>query len=220
MKCQGAIIPIYIMHRKNTIRQLLSLMLISAVAAVLPSAAMLADNEKKTAVAATTNISITLPDFIILHYYSGLTLNFEQFSSAVDQGSADFDVQWSGTAESNSARAEENTVSQLPARITIQMPNVWAVRGLSPSGSAMISIEITNSDIISGTSIISMADGSGNIEIDDNSGHSGTTINTNLNGIGTDTATIGNVRITLDFSRTTRAGLHTGGQYKITAETI
>lgn len=208
------------MSRRSRMPRLLAGMLISLIAIALPSAIPLMAKKKPGTVSATTNISIALPDFIILHYYSGLTLNFEQFSSAVDQGSTDFDVQWSGTAESNSSLAEENTVSQLPARITIQMPNVWAIRGLSPSGSAMISIEITNSDIVSGTSVISMASGSGNIEIDDNAGHSGTTINTNLNGIGTNTATIGNVQITLDFSRTTRAGLHTGGQYKITAETI
>ena len=208
------------MSRRSRMPRLLAGMLISLIAIALPSAIPLMAKKNPGTVSATTSISISLPDFIILHYYSGLTLNFEQFSSAVDQGSADFDVQWSGTAESNTALAEENTVSQLPARITIQMPNVWAIRGLSPSGSAMISIEITNSDIVSGTSVISMASGSGNIEIDDNAGHSGTTINTNLNGIGTNTATIGNVQITLDFSRTTRAGLHTGGQYKITAETI
>ncbi len=168
----------------------------------------------------TTNISIELPDVIILHYYSGLTLNFEELSSDVDKGSADFDVQWSGEAESSSELSDENTEIELPDRVSLQLPNVWAIRGLSPSGNAKVSISINNNILTLGPSRIIIEEGEGNIEIEDNEGRSGTTINTSLKGITTSEATIGNVRITLNFVETTRAGLHTGGQYKITAETI
>lgn len=168
----------------------------------------------------TTNVSIVLPDLIILHYYSGLTLNFEQFSSAEDQGSAEFDVSWNGEAESTSELTDENTEIDLPDRVSLQLPNVWAIRGLSPSGNAKVSISVNNKTLTAGTSKITIEEGEGNIQIEDNEGHSGTTINTSLKGIATSEATIGNVRITLNFSETTRAGLHTGGQYKITAETI
>ena len=168
----------------------------------------------------TTNISIALPDLIILHYYSGLTLNFEEFSSAEDKGAAEFDVQWDGQAESSSELSEENTALDLPDRVSLQLPNVWAIRGLSPSGNAKVSISLNNNVLISGPSRIIIEEGEGNIQIEDNEGHSGTSINTSLKGIAASEATIGNVRITLNFSETTRAGFHTGGQYKITAETI
>lgn len=183
------------------------------------SAVTIAKNNSKSTVG-TTNISIVLPDLIILHYYSGLTLNFEQFSSAEDKGSAEFDVPWNGEAESTSELTDENTEIDLPDRVSLQLPNVWAIRGLSPSGNAKVSISVNNKTLTAGTSKITIEEGEGNIQIEDNQGHSGTTINTSLKGIATSEATVGNVRITLNFSETTRAGLHTGGQYKITAETI
>ncbi len=175
---------------------------------------------KSQSTTGTTNISIELPDLIILHYYSGLTLNFEEFSSAEDRGSAEFDVLWNGEAESTSELTDENTELDLPDLVSLQLPNVWAIRGLSPSGNAKVSISLNNNILTSGPSRIIIEEGEGNIEIEDNAGHSGTTINTSLKGIATSEATVGNVRITLNFSETTRAGLHTGGQYKIIAETI
>lgn len=183
------------------------------------SAVATAKNNSRSTVG-TTNISIKLPDLIILHYYSGLTLNFEEFSSSQDLGSAEFDVPWNGVVESTSELADENTELDLPDRVSLQLPNVWAIRGLSPSGNAKVSISVNNKVLTSGPSRVIIEEGEGNIQIEDNEGHSGTTINTSLKGIATSEATIGNVRITLNFSETTRAGLHTGGRYKITAETI
>ncbi|ASQ90403.1 hypothetical protein CHL67_05220 [Prosthecochloris sp. GSB1] len=183
--------------------------------AVLPAHA-----KNKNETVATTNVSIRLPDCIILHYYSGLTINFEQFSSSIDEGAAEFDVQFTGETQERQDIGTESRELSIPNRVSLELPNVWAIRGLSPSGNAKVSIAVTRRHLISGPSRITIASGSGNIEIEDNYGHSGTNINTNLNGIGTAEATIGNVRMTLDFSETTRAGLHTGGQYKITAETI
>lgn len=180
---------------------------------------VLADDKSESTVG-MTNISIKLPDLIILHYYSGLTLNFEEFSSTKDRGTAEFDVQWNGNAESSSGITDENTELDLPDVVSLELPNVWAIRGLSPSGNAKVSISLSNNILTSGNSKIVIEEGEGNIQIKDNEGHSGTTINTSLKGIAASEATVGNVRITLNFSETTKSGLHTGGQYKITAETI
>jgi len=204
------------MNRKG----FLCILLLATVSFVFTNAIEANAPKKSQTSVGTTNISIALPDLIILHYYSGLTLNFEEFSSSIDRGSADFDVQWNGDAESSSELNEENTELDLPDLVSLQLPNVWAIRGLSPSGSAKVSIALNNNILTSGTSRIIIEEGEGNIEIEDNQGHSGTSINTSLKGIAGSEATIGNVRITLNFSETTRAGLHTGGQYKITAETI
>ncbi len=197
---------------------------IASLALLFPSPAVLADDDDDDDngggnAVATTNVSIKLPNCIILHYYSGLTINFEEFTSAIDEGAADFNVQWDGTTTGDSDIATEAELS-IPSRVSVNLPNVWAIRGLSPSGNAKVSITVTRNELVSGPSKITIAEGSGSIKIEDNYGHSGTNINTSLNGIGTAEATIGNVRMTLDFSETTRAGLHTGGQYKITAQTI
>ena len=199
--------------------------IIASLALLFPSQAVQADDDDDDdngggSAVATTNVSIKLPNCIILHYYSGLTINFEQFSSAIDEGSADFAVQFTGEAQSQNDIGVESREISIPSRVSLNLPNVWAIRGLSPSGNAKVSITVTKSELVSGTSRITIAQGSNGILIEDNYGHSGTNINTSLNGIGTTEATVGNVRMTLDFSRTTRAGLHTGGQYKITAETI
>jgi len=169
----------------------------------------------------TTTLSITLPDCIILHYYSTLNLTFEEYSQAVDEGgSGTWNVQWSGAAEGGNQLSASTIQNVLPGTVTMTIPNVWAVRGLSPSGNAKVTLTVVNSQLVSGSSKITILSGSGQTQIDDNAGHSGTSINTSLNGIAASNATIGNVRMTLDFSQTNMAGAHSGGQYKITAETI
>ncbi|NTV98363.1 MAG: hypothetical protein HGA70_04295 [Chlorobiaceae bacterium] len=169
----------------------------------------------------TTNVSIVLPDLIILHYYSALNLTFEQYSQSVNEGSAGtYNVQWTGTTDSGTAMTTSAIQDVLPGTVSMTIPNVWAVRGLSPSGNAQVSISVLNSQLSSGTSRVNIVTGSGNTEINDNAGHSGSNITTALNGITAANATIGNVKMTLDFSQTTLAGAHTGGQYMITAVTL
>jgi hypothetical protein len=169
----------------------------------------------------TTSVSIVLPDLIILHYYSALNLTFEQYTQSVNEGSAGtYNVQWTGSADSGNAMTTSSIQNVLPGTVSMTIPGVWAVRGLSPSGNAQVSIAVVNSQMISGTSKVSIVTGSGKTELNDNSGHSGTSITTALNGITTADATVGNVKMTLDFSQTTLAGAHSGGQYMITAVTL
>jgi len=169
----------------------------------------------------STTVSIVLPDCIILHYYSALTLNFSEYNDAVDQGGSNtWNVAWSGTADGGS-QLSASTISQIvPDLVTLTIPNAWAIRGLSPSGNAKVTLTIVNNTLTSGASKITIKTGTGDSLISDNGGRSGTSITTSLNGITTTQATIGNVKMTLDFSQTNVAGAHTGGQYKITAETI
>ncbi|MBM3162521.1 MAG: hypothetical protein FJZ79_04235 [Chlorobi bacterium] len=169
----------------------------------------------------STTVSITLPDCIILHYYSALNLRFEDYSQAVDEGGGgSWNVQWSGAADGGSQLSASTIQDVLPGTVAMTIPNVWAIRGLSPTGTAKVTISVVNNQMLSGSSKITILSGAGQTRIDDNAGHSGTSINTSLNGLTTSSATIGNVRMTLDFSQTNMAGTHSGGQYKITAETI
>jgi hypothetical protein len=169
----------------------------------------------------TTTVSIVLPDCIILHYYSSLTLNFSAYANAVNEGGPNaWNVQWSGAADGGSQLSSSNIQVSQPNLVSLTIPNAWAIRGLSPSGNAKVTIAVVNNTLTSGTSKITIQNGSGDTVINDNAGHSGASITTSLNGIGTTQATIGNVIMTLDFSQTNKAGAHTGGQYKITAETI
>lgn len=169
----------------------------------------------------STTVSIVLPDLIILHYYSALNLTFEQYTQSVNEGSAGtYNVQWTGATDSGNTMTTSSIQNVLPGTVSMTIPSVWAVRGLSPSGNAQVSIAVVNSQLVSGTSKVKIVTGSGNTEINDNAGHSGTSITTPLNGITAANATVGNVKMTLDFSQTTLAGAHTGGQYMITAVTL
>ncbi|MCF8383708.1 MAG: hypothetical protein K9G39_08990 [Chlorobium sp.] len=169
----------------------------------------------------TTTLSIKLPDCIILHYYSALNLTFEEYSRAIEEGGGGtWNVQWNGAAAGGNQLSASSIQDVLPGTVALTIPNVWAIRGLSPSGNAKVTITVVNNQLVSGSSKITILSGSDQTLIDDNAGHSGTSINTSLNGIAASNATIGNVRMTLDFSKTNMAGAHSGGQYKITAETI
>jgi hypothetical protein len=169
----------------------------------------------------STDVSIVLPDCIILHYYSTLTLNFSDKNGAVDQGgNNNWNVAWSGAANGGNQLSASSIYQILPDLVTVTIPNAWAIRGLSPSGNAKVTMTVVNNTLTSGASKITIKNGAGDTLISDNGGHSGTSITTSLNGITTSQATMGNVKMTLDFSQTNRAGAHSGGQYKITAETI
>jgi hypothetical protein len=169
----------------------------------------------------STTVSIVLPDLIILHYYSALNLTFEQYTQSVNEGSAGtYNVQWTGTTDSGGSMTTSSIKDVLPGTVSMTIPNVWAVRGLSPTGNAQVTISVLNSQLVAGSSKVSIVTGSGLTEINDNAGHSGTVITTPLNGITAANATIGNVKMTLDFSQTKLAGAHTGGQYMITAVTL
>lgn len=168
----------------------------------------------------STNVSIVLPDCIILHYYSALNLNFSDSNGAVDQGGNNWNVAWSGATSGGNQLSASNIYQVVPDLVTLTIPNAWAIRGLSPSGNAKVTLTVVNNTLTSGTSKILIKNGTGDTFISDNGGHSGTSITTSLNGITTTQATMGNVKMTLDFSQTNKAGAHTGGQYKITAETI
>ncbi|ASQ90401.1 hypothetical protein CHL67_05210 [Prosthecochloris sp. GSB1] len=169
----------------------------------------------------TAKVTANIPEFIVLHYYSALTLNFETpTAEALDEGDKEFNVSWTGEATGDGL----STASLMDAKLelssgmtTVNLGNVWAVRGFSKSGNAEVSITIpSGGDILrNGNSQIGMS----NVRVTDGSS-TGSSIRTNLGGIAKSSATFGGVLMELDFSKTNRSGSHNGGQYTITASTI
>ncbi|UZJ36423.1 MULTISPECIES: hypothetical protein [unclassified Prosthecochloris] len=169
----------------------------------------------------TAKVTANVPQFIVLHYYSNLTLNFETpTSEALDQGDNTMAVSWEGAASGD----ELSTASLMDAKLeldgtktTVKMPNVWAVRGFSKSGNAEVTVTIPSGgdELSNGESKIGMS----NVKVNDGE-NSGSSIKTNLGGIAKSSATFGGIELDLDFSETSRSGSHAGGQYTITASTI
>ena len=165
----------------------------------------------------TTNVSVRVPEFIVLHYYSNITLNFATpTSEAIDEGSNSVDADWNGNA--NGSELDANSLMNASidgTSTTVKLNNVWAVRGFSTSGNAKVEVTVPSNTLKNGSSAITMS----NVKVSDNA-QSGSSITTKLNGISQNRATTGNIEMDLDFSNTTRSGSHTGGQYTITATTI
>ncbi len=169
----------------------------------------------------TAKVTANIPEFIVLHYYSTLTLNFETpTSEALGEGESVFSVSWEGKAEGEGL----STTSLMDAALeldgtktTVNLSNVWAVRGFSKDGTASVSVVVpSGGDVLkNGASTIGMS----NVKVT----HGSSTddeIEINLGGIAKGSATIGGIVMDLDFSNTNRSGSHTGGQYTITASTI
>ena len=165
----------------------------------------------------TTNVSVRVPEFIVLHYYSDITLNFDTpTSEAIDEGNNSVDADWNGNAERDELDANSLMNASIDGtKTSVKLNNVWAVRGFSTSGNARVEVTVPSNTLKNGSSAITMS----NVKVSDNA-QSGSSITTKLNGISQNRATTGNIEMDLDFSKTTRSGSHTGGQYTITATTI
>ncbi|NTW55653.1 MAG: hypothetical protein HGB20_01250 [Chlorobiaceae bacterium] len=168
----------------------------------------------------TTNVTVTVPEFIVLHYYSSITLNFATpETEAINQGQNSMDVSWSGTTSNGSSLESGNLMTAKleldGTKTNVKLNNVWAVRGFSKSGNATVAVTIPQNKMTLGSSEIGIS----NAQVTDGT-NTGVSISTKLGGITRAGATLGGVRMDLDFSKTSLSGTHTGGQYTITATTI
>ncbi|MDT9547404.1 MAG: hypothetical protein HQ516_03020 [Chlorobium sp.] len=164
----------------------------------------------------TTTMTVTMPEYIVLRYYSSIALNFTASSSTTGGASEAMSIKWTvdegdTTLAANIADPTELGVS--PRKIKLQ--NVWAIAGLSPSGTATVKIEGTDLTKQNGNeqSTIGVTDwtvASGKT--------TGEEITTNLRGIAGG-VTKGDVNMTMDFAKTSMSGDHKGS-FTITVQTI
>jgi len=192
----------------------------TAIRTIIIAALLLTGLSSKALAASTsgtTNVAVNVPEFIVLHYYSSITMNFDApAAEAIDEGSNDIDASWNGSTSGNHLDATTLMNASIEAgRTSVRLQNVWAIRGFSTSGNARVEVTVPSSTLKQGSSEITMS----NVKVSDNAS-SGQSITTRLNGISKDRATVGNIEMDLDFSNTTRSGSHTGGEYTITATTI
>ncbi|WP_287373443.1 hypothetical protein [Prosthecochloris sp.] len=173
----------------------------------------------------STDVSVNLSGIIILHYISGITLDFETLSEGIDEGSSGtWDVTWadgeaSGGTGLTTGTLTSSKVSESDGSITVHIPNVWAVRGISSSGNAEVSIALTTPIITNETSASSATITITQAELQQAS-NEGTNIDVQLGGILKSQARIGDVNLTLDMSSANATGSYTGGVYTITAEAV
>ncbi len=166
-----------------------------------------------------TNVAASVPEFIILHYYSNIALNFiTPDTEAIDQGDNSLKVTWQGESSEGNDLAKNLKTASLELdgnKTNVKLNNVWAVRGFSSGGNANVAIVLDSDKMVLNGSEIGIS----NAQVTDGKTTSDS-ITTKLGGITKAGATLGGVQMDLDFTKTTLSGNHTGGKYTITATTI
>lgn len=204
----------------TTINKIKAILLGAAIIASVPAAAP-ATVIAGTSTKGTASVEATMPEFLILHYYSALSLNFATPSSeSVDEKSNSMTVSWKGEATGNELATTNLTDAVLELdgnTTTVHIPNAWAVRGVTSNGKAGISVEIPDKGdkMVLDSSVITLS----NAQITSEFGK-GSSVKVDLKGIAKSNATVGGIDIDLDFTNAKLSGTHQGGQYTITASTI
>jgi hypothetical protein len=174
-----------------------------------------------------TDIDITIPDIVILHYFSAVSVSID---------GADMGTFLTGNASALQA-ADEGSVSVGPGGFTqdlniipsaltgnpaaavLTLQNAWAVRAISGGASTQTQLAITNT----GGSLDRPAPSTATITTtyavnDGDGGASAATIQFPVPGLVN--PEYGDVELTLDLTGATEAGQYTGGQYTLTATNI
>lgn len=210
-------------NKKNTIMNTIKNIIIAAIifTGMSFSAKAFATPVEGVTTTGTTDLSATIPEFIVLHYYSTVAMDFATpTAESLDEGKLELDADWKGSTTGNELNTKNLMKADLEldnTKTTVTLKNVWAVRGFSKNGNAKISIALAsghdkmkkeNSEIVVS-----------NVKVSDNTSTSAE-ITTSLKGIAKAKATVGSVEMDLDFTNTTIAGNHTGAKYTLTASTI
>ncbi|HCD35498.1 MAG TPA: hypothetical protein DEQ23_00440 [Chlorobium sp.] len=162
----------------------------------------------------TTTMTVTMPEYIVLRYYQNINLNFTASSSTTVDKSFEATLGTDGTVTYNADIAEAASLGSLTKNVTLN--NVWSIAGLSPSGTAKVSI--TGTSLTNGSGEDKSTIGASKWQVSASDAKADETITTSLRG-SNGGANRGNVIMDLDFSKTTKSGAHTG-TFTITAQTI
>lgn len=178
--------------------------------------AALAGGLAQTAHAATGTTAMTMdfPNIVILYYPSQLDLVFSAPTGAgidtVDVGAVNVSTNLGAAPTFNAAISA--TGGSLPTTtMTVTVDNVWAVRGISSTGTFDLSITLdtaTNSAPAGSTVTLS------NLQL---KAGASTGANLTVPNLGFGTPMVGGIVFDADLTGLTQSGQHSGYQYTITA---
>jgi hypothetical protein len=198
-----------------------------AIAATLLAAGIPASASAATQSASGTSVlTVTVPDVIILDYFTSVNLGLAGQTESHDHGTyaqaniGGGDQSFNGTGALTSGTLADATAAALKGSdVTLTMKNMWAVRGFSTSGKATVSVNGPATLTKSGTSssigvskLQVMLDGA-------DASSASNSISANLKGLQKANATMGDVLMSLNFTNTSVSGDYTGS-ITITAVTM
>lgn len=162
-----------------------------------------------TAAEGATSVSIDLPNIIILHYLKNVDLNFTSKDLSVAEKGVSYTGDFGSVSLDGNVQAGSlSGVAKIDKPVHVLIKNAYAVRGLSPSGSANVAGKITSEKAENDGSIIKLV--KLNVSADKIA----------LKGLALSKAVSGDVDFYLDLSDATKSGDHTGAHYTIYAEGI
>jgi len=174
-----------------------------------------------------TDIDITIPDIVILHYFSSVSVSIDgadlgNFLTGNPGAAQKFDE---GTVSVGPGGFTQNLnitptgLTGNPAAALLTLENAWAVRAISGGASTQTQLAIVNT----GGSLDRPAPSTATITMgvavnDGDGGASAATIQFAVPGLVN--PEYGDVELTLDLTGATEAGQYSGGQYTLTATNI
>ena len=183
----------------------------------LPACLALAGGSASAAsVSGSTNLTVTVPPFITLYYPTALKLTLADAGSSAIATTADV----TGTEAAGVINAATLDVSSAAnpytATKSLTINDVWAVRGLTASGSVTVAITQTAITLTNGTKTISIP--AAGLKVADAVTTAGAaSITSALTGM---TPAKGNIKMTLDMSTLNTAGAISGAYTLNSAYTI
>ncbi len=181
----------------------------------------------------STDIDITLPDIVVLHYWSNIDINVPKAAlAALLTGGTGDTGEDEGTANGGSAinvalsggnLAANTSVSTTmsgtgdPSAVVMVLNNAWAVRSISLAGGTSTKLEIATTDTKLDHQTTTATIGVSGLKVDDGTS-SGTSITFTAPGLVN--PKIGAVQMTLDLTNATNAGAYLDFVFTLTATNI
>jgi hypothetical protein len=172
-----------------------------------------------------TDVDITLPDIVILHYFSnvdvtitdtalGTFLTGSAGDSSVDEGTATPPA--GGFTQDLGMTPAGLTLSGDPSAAVLVLQNAWAVRAISTAGTST-QLAIANTDSLLELAPLGPSILVTDVAVDDGASN-GATITFAAPGLVS--PQMGDVELTLDITNATEAGQYVDGIYTLTASFV
>jgi hypothetical protein len=198
-----------------------------SLAAVLLAVGLLAlsATPARAQASGSTDVDITIPDIVILHYFSSVQVTITQGAlgtfltgtagdQAIDEGTPTF----TGAFDHDLAIGPSALSGGDPAAAVMILRNAWAVRSISLAGgtNTTLDIDITGGPVLS-HSVTAASITISSAAVDDGTSN-GPSITFAAPGLAN--PVVGDVNLTLDLTNAINAGDYLGGVYTLTATNV
>lgn len=196
--------------------------LLAAAAAGIAFAFALIPSAAYAQTSGATDVTISLPDMVILHYFSAVNVTVDADSLEGHLAYTDGDTvdETTGTGTTTSLTTDlaitPTAATGDPSEVNLVLQNAWAVRALGGADSS-IEISIANTtSTLTNTNGGSLSVSAAGVQVD--GGGFDTTKTFVPTGLVTPKK--GDVQLTLDLTNSTRSGDYVGGVYTITVTNL